>query len=52
MKRVKIITDSCADLTAEQAAHLYEKSDVRVIESATIGAGYAFLAMSFIQANI
>ena len=32
-------------LTAEQAAHLYEKSDVRVIESTTIGAGYASLAM-------
>jgi len=32
-------------LTAEQAAHLYEKSDVRVIESTTIGAGYAALAM-------
>jgi len=32
-------------LTAEQAAHLYDKSDVRVIESATIGAGYASLAM-------
>ena len=32
-------------LTAQQAAHLYEKSDVRIIESATIGAGYASLAM-------
>jgi len=32
-------------LTAKQAAHLYEKSDVRVIESTTIGAGYASLAM-------
>ena len=32
-------------LTAEQAAHLYGKSDVRVIESTTIGAGYASLAM-------
>ena len=32
-------------LTAQQAAHLYEKSDVRVIESKTIGAGYASLAM-------
>lgn len=32
-------------LTAQQAAHLYDKSDVRVIESATIGAGYASLAM-------
>ena len=32
-------------LTAQQAAHLYDKSDVRVIESATIGAGYAALAM-------
>ena len=32
-------------LTAQQAAHLYERSDVRVIESATIGAGYASLAM-------
>ena len=32
-------------LTAEQAANLYDKSDVRVIESTTIGAGYASLAM-------
>ena len=32
-------------LTAQQAAHLYEGSDVRVIESKTIGAGYASLAM-------
>ena len=32
-------------LTAQQAAHLYEASDVRVIESTTIGAGYASLAM-------
>ena len=32
-------------LTAEQAAHLYDKSDVRVIESTTIGTGYASLAM-------
>ena len=32
-------------LTAQQAAHLYERSDVRVIESTTIGAGYASLAM-------
>ena len=32
-------------LTAQQAAHLYEKSDVRVIESTSIGAGYASLAM-------
>lgn len=32
-------------LTAEQAAHLYKKSDVRVIESTTIGSGYASLAM-------
>jgi len=32
-------------LTAQQAAHLYEKSDVRVIASTTIGAGYASLAM-------
>ena len=32
-------------LTAQQAAHLYESSDVRVIESTTIGAGYASLAM-------
>jgi len=32
-------------LTAQQAAHLYEKSEVHVIESATIGAGYASLAM-------
>lgn len=32
-------------LTAQQAAHLYQKSDVRIIESTTIGAGYASLAM-------
>ena len=32
-------------LTAEQAAHLYESSDVRVIESTTVGAGYAALSM-------
>ncbi len=32
-------------LTAQQAAHLYDRSDVRVIESTTIGAGYASLAM-------
>ena len=32
-------------LTAQQAAHLYEGSDVRVIESKTVGAGYASLAM-------
>ena len=32
-------------LTAQQAAHLYEKSDVRVIESRTVGDGYAALAM-------
>ena len=32
-------------LTAQQAAHLYDSSDVRVIESTTIGAGYASLAM-------
>ena len=32
-------------LTAQQAANLYEKSDVRVIESTTIGAGYASLSM-------
>ena len=32
-------------LTAKQAAGLYEKSDVRVIESTTIGAGYASLSM-------
>ena len=32
-------------LTAQQAAHLYNKSDVRVIESTTIGAGYVSLAM-------
>ena len=32
-------------LTAQQAAHLYDKSDVRVIESTTIGAGYASLSM-------
>lgn len=32
-------------LTAEQAAGLYKKSDVRVIESTTIGAGYASLSM-------
>ena len=36
---------SIVALTAQQAAHLYEKSDVRVIESTTIGAGYASLAM-------
>lgn len=32
-------------LTAEQAAHLYERSDVRVIKSTTVGAGYAALSM-------
>lgn len=32
-------------LTAQQAAHLYDKSDVRVIESKTIGSGYASLSM-------
>lgn len=32
-------------LTAEQAAKLYKDSDVRVIESTTIGAGYASLSM-------
>lgn len=32
-------------LTAQQAAHLYNKSDVRVIESTTIGAGYSSLSM-------
>ena len=32
-------------LTAEQAARLYEGSDIRVIESATIGEGYASLSM-------
>lgn len=32
-------------LTAEQAAKLYTFSDVRVIQSTTIGAGYASLAM-------
>lgn len=32
-------------LAAQQAAHLYDSSDVRVIESTTIGAGYASLAM-------
>lgn len=32
-------------LTAQQAAHLYQKSDIRVIESKTIGAGYASLSM-------
>ncbi len=32
-------------LTAQQAAKLYGSSDVRVIESATIGAGYASLSM-------
>ena len=32
-------------LTAQQAARLYESSDVRVIESATIGEGYASLSM-------
>ena len=32
-------------LAARQAAELYEKSDVRVIESKTLGEGYASLAM-------
>ena len=32
-------------LTAEQAAKLYEGSDVRVIPSTTLGAGYASLSM-------
>lgn len=32
-------------LTAKQAASLYEKSDVRVIETHTIGEGYAALSM-------
>ncbi len=32
-------------LTAEQAAKLYKSSDVRVIKSTTVGAGYASLAM-------
>jgi len=32
-------------LTAQQAARLYKGSDVRVIESTTIGAGYASLSM-------
>ena len=32
-------------LTAQQAANLYEGSDVRIIESTTIGAGYAALTM-------
>ena len=32
-------------LTAKQAASLYKKSDIRVIESRTIGAGYAALSM-------
>ena len=32
-------------LTAEQAAHLYGGSDVRVVKSTTIGAGYASLSM-------
>ncbi len=32
-------------LTAQQAASLYKKSDVRVIASNTIGAGYASLSM-------
>jgi len=32
-------------LTAQQAAHLYDRSDVRVIESTTVGAGYAALSM-------
>lgn len=32
-------------LTAEQAARLYQGSDVRVIPSATLGAGYASLSM-------
>lgn len=32
-------------LTAEQAAHLYQKSDVRVMASKNIGEGYAALSM-------
>lgn len=32
-------------LTARQAAEIYKKSDVRVIESSTIGEGYAALSM-------
>ncbi len=32
-------------LTAKQAASLYEKSDIRVIETRTIGEGYAALSM-------
>ncbi len=32
-------------LTAKQAASLYEKSDIRVIETHTIGEGYAALSM-------
>ncbi len=32
-------------LTAEQAAKLYKNSDVRIIRSTTIGAGYASLSM-------
>ena len=32
-------------LTAQQAAKIYNKSDVRVIESSTIGAGYASISM-------
>lgn len=32
-------------LTAQQAARLYKKSDIRVIGSTTVGAGYASLAM-------
>ncbi len=32
-------------LTAKQAAQLYNTSDIRVIESTTIGAGYASLSM-------
>ncbi len=38
-------------LTAQQAAHLYKKSDVRVIESATIGDGYASLSMLDTSSN-
>ncbi|MBO4983399.1 MAG: DAK2 domain-containing protein [Clostridia bacterium] len=38
-------------LTAHQAARLYQKSDVRVIESSNIGKGYVSLAMLDICSN-
>ncbi len=38
-------------LTAKQAAALYTKSDIRVIESKTIGAGYASLSMLDTSSN-